>query len=191
MTEREFIDKMIEGHKEGYDSGTLYVCHKIKCDECPLADTAKECRAGEKTTPMLVNEIIRLREEKSEKVETNLEHFFYGVVFNIYGRDATLLCNHRDEMLKSLKSDNKKCSGIEWLLSPYEEPKRYKMSQLYHDMIAKWLERYEDGKITRRNVYKFIDVLFDMGIFFDYDDEIKDDIEALKTLLENAEVVEE
>lgn len=178
MTKKEFIERMIELYKKGEDTRHLRMCAGFECNECPAHKEDDNCYSDE----LLIDEIIRL------KRETNLEH---------YTKETGLVAlEGKDYMEVTFMLPKETRTALEyqgawnWLLSPHEEPKRYQMPQLYHDMIAKWLERYEDGKITRSNVYKFIDVLFDMGIFFDYDDEIKDDIEALKTLLENAEVVE-
>lgn len=188
MTEREFIDKMIEGYKEGYNIGTMYVCHEIDCDECPLVgttiDTTKQCRASEKTTPMLVNEIIRLREEKAEKVETNLEHYWKCLSIGFL--------SHNNEAYERYRKQS--MALFDWILAPYEEPKRYQMSQLCYDMIAKWLERYDSREFGNGKgaIYVFIHVLIDMGLWHDwYDETSRNDIESLRTLLANAEVVEE
>ena len=177
MTEKEFIDKMIEGHKEGHDSGTLYVCHKIKCDECPLADTAKECRAGKKTTPMLLDEIIRLREEKSENVETNLEHYWKCLSIGFL--------SHNNEAYEIYRKQS--MALFDWLLAPHEEPKRYQMSQLCYDVITQWTNRYLSDSVGITTLKTVLDYL---GLYDESWGESWGEI-IVKDLLENAEVVEE
>lgn len=188
MTREQFINKLIERYKTGDRHYMISVCDEIECLACPYYSDGTACY----TTDLFLDEIIRLKEKKPEKVETNFEHYYEGSNKGWNQTESVPMIWFKKECLDQYEN-MKKGDFVKWLLSPYEEPKRYQMSQLCYDMIARWLERYDSGEFGNGKgaIYVFIHVLIDMGLWRDwYDETSRNDIELLRILLENAEVVE-
>lgn len=178
MNRETFIERMIELYKKGGDTRHLRMCAGFECNDCPAHKEDDSCYSDE----LLIDEIIRL------KRETNLEHYTKetGLVV-LEGKDymeVTFM------LPKETRTALEYQGSWSWLLSPYEEPKRYQMSQLCYDMIAKWTEEKkkhiyieDDDTLSRLSIRR---ILSELNLY----DESWEDV-TIKDLLENAEVVEE
>lgn len=177
MTKEEFIDKAIECRKKGKKTVDECFCKNIGgCGVCPAS------LEGCKLMLLLLDEIIRLREEKLERKETNLEHYFKRTTFKMT-RDKVVL--ESDYAGDGVEDVFMKINGntVQWLLEAYEEPK-YQVSQFEYDLIKSCKESsYGNWRIED---FAFLRPLRSVGYFKNIPTDTR-----IRDILENAEVVEQ
>lgn len=179
MTKETFIERMIELYKKGEDTRHLRMCAGFECNECPAHKEDDNCYSDE----LLIDEIIRL------KRETNLEHYFKDKQNEEYHGwlDEHRLVLEADRGIAQIYNSPRSLNEIvDWLLLPYEPPKRYQMSQLCYDIIKRYVDVFGEDKREYRliDVYPY-SVLLTLNILNEGMNGV-----TLGSLLENAEVVE-
>lgn len=183
MTKEEFIENAIEYRKRGIEHVHSHMCNKFaNCKTCPISN-----RGSRGCLDAYIDEIIRLREEKTEKVETNLEHYYYAY-------DYLSTTQNLDDVYERITVEFKKGAYdsytksnvgiIDWLLAPYEPSKRYQMSQFEYDLIKTYRENhYSSWAIEDLVMLRYMESL---GYFKNIPKDTR-----IRDILENAEVVEE
>lgn len=190
MTEKEFIDKAIEYRKKGEEYAWQFACHEggfESCYDCPVS-----YRGGCGCPDVFLDEIIRLREDKPEKVETNLEHYFKrksdmsdeSYAGYLTTTQLTMFCSDTSAMVRFRKSyaDNL----IEWLLSPYDphDSPKYQMSQFEYDLLKSYWENHCGSRKTEEFVT--LRHMRSLGYLKNVPTDVR-----IRDALENAEVIEE
>lgn len=192
MTKDEMIDAIIERYKGFENKGRINIfncCPEIDCDYCPF-----ECRdctndiamslldrliKAEEQSKSLEKTCYKLQQALEEHQETNLEHFRGTVVFD--KANGIVHIHLINEWGKSYSDDK---GAIDWLLSPYEEPKpKYKLTKFEHDLLQIYVDQECMGNIGH---YWELEGLHEKGYFKNIPTNV-----TLKDILDNCEVVKE
>ena len=171
MTKEEVANKIIDMAKDGIERPFNDYCVSTKlCKCCPFYnDDCAEAMIGE-----LINRLVKAEERQ----ETNLEHWYDSF-------DRTTLCTYirlREEACRFYK-DSDADTMLDWLLSPYEEPPKCKLSKLEYDLLD-FCKQYNDTQVIKDWA-----VLMEMQNKGHYKD-IPTDV-TIGDILENAEVIDE
>lgn len=123
----------------------------------------------------------------TKKVETNLEHYVIGYDFLNTIQDPIenlerFTVAFRKGAYESFCESEMKFN--DWLLSPYEQPKRYQMTQFEYDMIKSAIETYY-GSWTIKQLSHLRYMKESLGYFKNVPTDI-----GIGDVLENAKVIE-
>ena len=175
MTKEEYIKKLIEFRKQGYEEPKSAICNEVACSDCYFA--CEPCN-GHEVINVLLDHII----DHETPQETNLEHYWDNLCVHFNPRQI-------DGYLAFIDS---KMNEKEWLLAPYEEPKpKYKMSQFCYNLIKEWvfmMEVCEDNEDVLNHKLKDVKLSDALDAF----DELKNDWSdiSVRQLYEHAEVID-
>lgn len=192
MNKEEVINEIIERYKGFENKGRINIfncCPEIDCDYCQFDE--KNCTNGiamslldrlvkvEEQSNSLEKTCYKLQQTLEEKKETNLEHYFNVGDVIVYGAQQYIYLNDNCWYAYD-KSESSHI--VDWLLSPYEEPKpKYKLSQFEYDL----LKYFGDSKYGIRDFW-ILEHMQSKGYFKDIPKDT-----PVKDVLANCEVVEE
>lgn len=121
----DYLNSLIECRKQGHANVHEYFCDTTKCAKCPYFLVPNCC---EVIYDDLIDIILDLHGELEESSqETNLEHYYYAY-------DYLSTTQNLDDVYERITVEFKKGAYdsytksnvgiIDWLLSPYEPPKK-------------------------------------------------------------------
>lgn len=174
MTKEEAIESMIESYKKGEQSPFTNLCGEHACYECPFKNGC---------TDTVVNKLIERLLKSEEHQETNLDHYIIrgiGVCITMEDDCEKWGFRFKKGAEKQFFDENNK-PVLDWLLSPYEEPKpKYNLTQFERDL----LECYDVGR--RISEFWLLDKMHKKGYFKGVPTDV-----PINKILANCEVVEE
>lgn len=174
MTKEEVMDLIINEYKNGIQLAMGDYCYRTKCNDCPF--DSDNCTNESHNT--LIDRLLKAEKHQ----ETNLEHY-YGtadiiVSTNINDIPILAVCEHAEKAYEQSETNI-----VDWLLSPYEEPKpTYKLSKFEYDLID-FCKQYNDTFVIED--WAVLMDMHDKGHFKDIPTNV-----PIKDILDNCEVVE-
>ena len=179
MTKEEVLNTIIEHYKNGSTSALSDYCDRVRCAECPF--NTEDC--VDDVAMAILDRLLKAEEHQ----ETNLEHYASKSLTEKYGFSPFTSCD-TDTLAITLKDGWEKTFNwsdpIQWLLSPYEEPKpKYKLSKFEYDLLKSY---GEETRSTDIFCYFSLTMMREKGYF--------KDIHVTATfgdVLDNCEVVED
>lgn len=178
MTKEEAIKDIIDIVKNGVNNPLDVYCDSYPCSTCPFHnDENGEC--AETMISGLIERLLKAEEHQ----ETNLDHYIIrgiGVCITMEDDCEKWGFRFKKGAEKQFFDENNK-PVLDWLLSPYEEPKpKYNLTQFEQDL----LECYDVGR--RISEFWLLDKMHKKGYFKGIPTDV-----PINKILANCEVVEE
>ena len=171
MTKEEYIKKLTDLRKQGYEEPKNALCDEVACSDCYFA--CDPCN-GNEVINVLLDHII----DHEAHQETNLEHYWDNLHVHFDPRqvDGYLAFIERNMNVK------------EWLLQPYQPKQRYMMDKLTYGIVKQWAEVNEIYRSDEAYGSDLFDILYDLGLWNDSWGDVKQ--LDMWEFADNAEVID-
>lgn len=180
MTKDEALNKIIEYYKNGSKTPVSDFC-RIPCSVCPFV--------GDYCEHDIADSLIERLVKAEEHQETNFDHYYDGkLAFDDFVNtgEEKLIADVYTLCFKTGTDEVYKKSGIRdfkrWLLSPYEEPPKYKLSKFEYDSLCSYDEMDKGVRFDR---YYPLKAMKKKGYFKELPDNAN-----ISYIVENCEVVD-
>ena len=177
----DFIIQKYKNNVESLDDVRIVYCDEIKwnCSDCPFrhGETCENAIAEK-----LIERLIKVEEHPEEHQETNFDHYVIKDAINITKEND---CEKWDFSFKKGAEKeflNGDCNSVfEWLLKPYGEKRKFKLTQFEYDLLE-----YHSGSKFGFKDFWILEHMQDKGYFKDIPNDV-----PIRDILGNCEVVDE